>query len=148
MKSLFDTIRSLLPDFSKARRERRKIRQRYRKNLTAFKRDNGLIYVITTTDYSPEYLPNRIEKNQIRTDHLIQKKGSRATNAAYRISQDERSAVEEELENTIKQITIYNYISIVTEIAFIFLVVSALSFAVYLGIAGIGTAISDISTLY
>lgn len=145
--SLFDTLGRLFPDFDKARVERRKIRQRYRKNLAALDRHNGEIYIITTKNYSPEYLPNWVEKQQIKTDHLIQEHGSARNNEIYRYTREDGSEIVSAMKSTIRRITIQNWVSLLVEIVFILFVILCLSLALLLGIVGIETAASEVGNV-
>lgn len=146
MESIVDTLRSLFPDFGKARRARRKIRQRYRENLTALERENAEVFTVDGGDYSPEYLPNWVEKRHVQADHLIQSNGSLMSRGMYRIPDDASSEVKTSMESVVQGITIQNYLSIFLEIIFILFVVLAISTAVFVGLSGIGGIISGISS--
>lgn len=147
MSSVVEILRSLFPNFEKARLERRRIRQRYRKNFAALDRSNSQLYIITTSEFSPEHLPNWIEKRQIKADHLIQKHGAAVNNEIYRFYDDDYSKVKSEMEYTVRGITAQNWLSILLEMVFIIFVVMSLSMAVYIGIAGLDTIASEISNL-
>lgn len=147
MKFLLEIIQSTLPDFRTARRERVKIRRLYRKNKTALDRDSGEVCVITTTNYSPEYLPNWIEKHQIQTDHLIQEYGSAVSNREFRIPQERREEIKNYLSKTVNMISLYNYVSLGIEIVFIIFIIFCICISIYAGIAGIGSIISTIQRL-
>ena len=145
MSAALDTLRDLLPDFAKARRERNRIRKRYRDNLNSLDRDD-LVYTISSRDYNPEYLGNRAEKKSSHADHLIQKHGAQSNPDSYRVTSNE-DEVEEAMEGVVKSINRMNYLSLFTEIVFIAFVVICISLAVYLAIAGIGTVISQLAGL-
>lgn len=145
MSAAFDILRDLFPDFAKARRERNRIRKRYRDNLNALDRDD-IVFTISKRDYSPEYLGNRTEKKLSDADHLIKKHGSQSNPHSYQITSN-KDEVEEAMEDVVKSITRWNYLNIFAEIVFIVFTVGCISLAVYLSIAGIGTAVSQIASL-
>lgn len=145
MSAALDTLRDLLPHFAKARRERNKIRKRYRDNLNSLDRDD-LVYAISSRDYNPEYLGNRTERKSSHADHLVQKHGARSNPDSYRVTSNE-DEVEEAMEDVVKSINRMNYLSLFTEIVFIVFVVICISLAVYLAIAGIGTVVSQLAGL-
>jgi hypothetical protein len=143
MGTALDTLRDLLPDFAKARRERNKIRKRYRDSLNALNRDE-LVYTISSRDYSSEYLGNRAENKSSHADHLIQKHGSQSNPLSYRITSN-KDEVEEAMEEVVTSINFLNYLSLITEIVFIVFVVLCISLAGYLAIAGLDTISSHAS---
>lgn len=143
MSAALDTLRDLLPDFAKARRERNKIRKRYRDNLNSLDRGE-VVYTISSRDYNLEYLGNRAERKSSHADHLIQKHGSQSGPSSYRITGHEED-VEEAMEDIVASITWLNYFNLITELIFIVFVVLCISLAIYLAIAGLDTAISQAS---
>lgn len=145
MSAALDTLRSLLPDFGKARRERNKIRKRYRDNLNSVDRDD-LVYTISSRDYNPEYLGNRTEKKSTHADHLVQKHGAQSNPNSYRIIDNEEE-VKDAMENVVKSITYLNCLSLVTEILFIMVVIFCVSLAVYLAIGGIETFVTQLASM-
>ncbi|KAA9398518.1 hypothetical protein Har1130_03695 [Haloarcula sp. CBA1130] len=145
MSAALDTLRDLFPDFGKARRERNRIRKRYRDNLNALDRDDA-VFTISSRDYSPEYLGNRTEKKLSDADHLIQKHGSQSDPHSYQVTSNE-DEVEEAMADVVTSITRRNYLNIFAEIVFIVFTVVCISLAILLAIAGIGTVVSQITGL-
>jgi len=145
MSVALDTLRDLLPDFAKARRERNRIRKRYRDNLYSLDRDD-LVFTISSRDYNPEHLGNRTEKKSSHADHLIKKHGAQSNPNSYRITSS-KDEVEKAMESVVKSINRMNYLSLLTEFVFIVFVVLSISVAVYLAIAGIGTVVSQLAGL-
>lgn len=145
MSAALDTLRDLFPDFGKARRERNRIRKRYRDNLNALNRDD-VVFTISSRDYSPEYLGNRTEEKLSDADHLIQKHGSQSDPYSYQVTSNEEE-VKEAMEDVIKSITQRNYLNILAEIVFIVFTVVFISFAAFLAIVGIDTVVSQITGL-
>lgn len=145
MSAALDTLGDLLPDFAKARRERNKIRKRYRDNLNSLDRDD-LVYTISSRDYNPEYLGNRTEKKSSHADHLIQKHGAQSNPNSYRVISNE-DGVEIAMDDVVQSINRMNYLSLFAEIVFTVFIVICISLAVYLAIAGIGTVVSQLAGL-
>ena len=141
MSAALNTLRQVFPDFAKARRERNKIRKRYRDNLYSLDRDD-VVYPVTSQDYKPEYLGNRTEKKLSYANHIMIKYGSGFPPRAYQIEKNEKE-VRESMEEVISSINRYNYLSLITEVAFIVVVVLCISVAVYLAIAGIDAIMSQ-----
>lgn len=135
MSAALDAIKGLFPDFGTARKERNRIRNRYRKNLTALERGEEL-FIISEQDYSPEYLNNWTEKHQVRADHLIQKHGSQSGPHFFRVNKSGVDEVRKALLKTIRRIRLQNYLSLFMEILLIILVLAVIGGAIYLGIAG------------
>lgn len=106
MRAALDTLRDLLPDVAKARRERNRIRKRYRDNLNALDR-NDIVFTISSRDDSPEFLGNRTEKKLSHADHLIKKHGAQANPNTYRVTHNE-AEVEEAVEDVVKLINHIN----------------------------------------
>lgn len=75
MSAALDTLRDLLSDFAKTRRERSRIPKRYRDNLNALDR-NDMVFTFSSRDYSPGFLGNRTEKKLSHADHLIKEHGT------------------------------------------------------------------------
>lgn len=147
MSNILDSLHSISPDFAEARRERKKIRQRYRKNISSLQGGaSGEVYTISSSNCSPEYLSNWAEKKHIRADQFIKQNGELMSMGHYRISAEDSSEAIRLMNGAVRLITVRNWLSLLVEVVFIILVLTSLIVAVYFAFSGLGTVTSELSS--
>lgn len=135
MSSIVDFLKKVYPDFAKARKSRREIRQKYRENLKALERDDTVTLVMTSNDKTG-YLTKRSEKAATEADHLSKKYGSESDPFRYKITQD-KDEVRNAFENVIEEIDRRNKLSYGVEILFVAFVILAFTLSISIGAYGV-----------
>ncbi|NHX41406.1 MULTISPECIES: hypothetical protein [Haloarcula] len=143
MSQIVGFFKKIYPNFSEARKSRRKIRQQYRKNQKALDRDDDVELVMTKND-NTGYLTSRSEETAIEADHLVQKYGSESDPFSYRVM-DNKRAVKKAFSSVITEISRRNLLSYATEILFIVFVVLTFSLSIILGAYSMENLISSIA---
>ena len=134
-----DIFTKVIPNFSKARQERNKIRDQYRFCLKSIERGDDFV-IPSSKDYEIEYLGNKSEKKRAEVMNLIKKHGGE-DRYSYHVQSNEEE-IKEELEKLIDSITNRNRISIIVQIVFTIFLILMLSIAIAIGLLGIDSIVA------